>query len=370
MRMSLAALALLLAPLTAHAEEFILGAPLSLTGTYGYIGPDVQKGMMQAIEEINASGGAGAGRTLKLIVEDDGSDRNQSITLARRMAQRDNALAIVGPNSTVTALAVAPVVNDLKIPMLGIAVSSAVTQAGPWSFHVMAPPNLLMTGLAKYTMDKLKPKTVLTVAGRDNEGAVAQIKAARAYFEGKTTLLPEESALMSETNFSALATKIASFKPDVVMIAMADANAASLIVQCREAGVDESTKFVGNNAQASPSFISIGGAAVEGAFMAADAFPQARQDATAVKFMADYQARNKAAPSQWSAMGYTMIRIMARAIAATATPTRDGVREALGKVQGVETLLGRDSFSFDAAREPSYEPLVLTVKNGAFQLAP
>jgi len=187
MRTSLASIlgaALLFSAATAKAEEIILGAPLSMTGTYGYIGPDVQKGMMQAIDEVNASGGAGAGRTLKLLVDDDGSDRNQSITLARRMALQDNALAIVGPNSTVTALAVAPVVNDLKIPMLGIAVSSAVTQAGPWSFHVMAPPNLLMTGLAKFTMDKLKPKTVLTVAGRDNEGAVAQIKAARAYFEG------------------------------------------------------------------------------------------------------------------------------------------------------------------------------------------
>lgn len=370
-RLTFAAAALVCAVTAARAEDVVIGAPLSMTGTYGYIGPDVLKGMQLAADEINAGHEIGPDRTLKIVTGDDGSDRNQAITLLNRMAAQDHAIAIAGPNSTVTALAVAPVANDLKIPMLGIAVSSAVTKAGPWSYHVMAPPNLLMTGLARYVVDKLHPKTVLTVAGRDNEGAVAQIKAARAYFEGKVSLFPEESALMSETDFSALATKIASLKPDVVLIAMADANAASLIVQCREAGVENGTTFVGNNATASPSFISIGGAAVEGAYMAADAFPQARKDAMATRFIADYRQRNKAMPSQWSAMGYTMIRVLARAIASVPGPlTRDAVREAIGKEHDVVTLLGSAKFGFDADREPVYDPVVLTVKNGAFQVAP
>jgi len=354
----------------ARAEDVTIGAPLSMSGTYGYIGPDVQRGMQLAADQINAGHEIGANRTLKLDIGDDASDRNQAITLVNRWGHGD-AVAIAGPNSTVTALAVAPVANDLKIPMLSIAVSSAVTKAGPWSYHVMAPPNLLMTALAKYIIDKLKPRTVMTVHGRDNEGAVAQIKVARDYMAGKVTLLPEESALMSETDFSALATKIVDRKPDVVMIAMADANAASLIVQCRQAGLDEHTIFVGNNATASPSYIRIGGPAVEGSYMAADSFTQARRDTLATKFMADYQQRFSAPPSQWSAMGYTIVQVLARAMAGIDGPvTRDLVRDGIGRVHGFETVLGSSDFGFDAAREPTYEPLVLTVKNGAFQLAP
>ncbi len=364
------ALCVLLFTPIARAEDVTIGAPLSMSGTYGYIGPDVQRGMLLAVDQINAAHEIGANRTLKIDVGDDASDRNQAITLVNRWGRGDT-IAIAGPNSTVTALAVAPVVNDLKIPMLSIAVSSAVSKAGPWSYHVMAPPNLLMTALAKYVIDKLKPHTVMTVHGRDNEGAVAQIKAARDYMTGRVALLPEESALMAETDFSALATKIVDRKPDVVMIAMADANAASLIVQCRQAGLDEHTIFVGNNATASPSYIRIGGPAVEGSYMAADSFVQARRDPLATKFMADYRQRYDAAPSQWSAMGYTLIRVLARAMTGIDGPlTRDAVRDGIGRVRGFDTVLGSSDFSFDPAREPTYEPLVLTVRNGAFQLAP
>ena len=117
---------ILLAAVPARAEDVVLGAPLSMSGTYGYIGPDVKRGMQLAADQINASHKIGANRTLKLAFEDDGSDRNQAITLVNKLARSD-AIAIAGPNSTVTALAVAPVVNDLKIPMLSIAVCSAVS---------------------------------------------------------------------------------------------------------------------------------------------------------------------------------------------------------------------------------------------------
>jgi branched-chain amino acid transport system substrate-binding protein len=357
--------------ISARAEDIVIGAPVSLTGTYGYVGTDAVKGMQLAIDDINATNKLGDGRKLKLMVEDDGSDRNQAITLINRLASRDKALAIAGPSSTVTALAVAAASNDLQIPMLSIAVSSAVTKAGPWSFHVMAPPSLLMTSLARYVAEVVKPKTVMTIHGRDNEGAVAQVRAARAYLEGKTKLLPEESALMSETDFTALSTKIASANPDVVIIAMADANAASLIVQARQSGVGPNVKFFGNNATASPSFLRIGGAAVEGAFMAADAFPEAREDAVTKEFLAKFKSKYDGSPSQWVAMGYTVVHVLGKAIAGVKGDlSREALRDALKQIKDYPSVLGKNTFSFDAEREPLYDPVMLTVKDGRFAVAP
>ena len=60
------------------------------------------------------------------------------------------------------------------------------------------------------------------------------------------------------------ATKIASQKPSIVIITLNDAAAANIILQARQAGVGKEVQFVSNNATAQPSFIKIGGKAVEG----------------------------------------------------------------------------------------------------------
>lgn len=253
---------------SAAAQEIAIGVPVSLTGVYAFVGTAAVKGLEMAVEEINAGNEAGPGRKLKLVIADDGSNTNQTITLVNRLANVDKVLAIAGPSASPTVLAVSPVVNQLQIPMLGIAVTQAVNKAGPWSNRVINSPTTLMTALANYTNNAYKPKTIMTVASRDNDGAAAQSKVIRSVLEGKVQFAPEESAMMAETDFSALSTKIASTKPDVVMITMNDSAAANIILQSRQAGVPASQRFVANNAAASASFLRIGGKAVEGTLMA------------------------------------------------------------------------------------------------------
>ena len=80
-------------------------------------------------------------------------------------------------------LAASPVVNQLKIPMLGIAVTPAVNKAGPYANRVLNSPATLMTVLANYPLANVKPTTVMTVASRDNDGAAAQTKVIRSVLD-------------------------------------------------------------------------------------------------------------------------------------------------------------------------------------------
>jgi len=100
---------------------------------HAFVGTAAVKGLQMAVDEINAGSEAGPGRTLKLVIADDGSNTNQTITLVNRLANVDKVMAIAGPSASPTVLAVSPVVNQLQIPMLGIAVTQAVNKAGPWS---------------------------------------------------------------------------------------------------------------------------------------------------------------------------------------------------------------------------------------------
>ncbi len=355
------------------AQEIVIGVPVSLTGTYAFVGNAAVKGLQQAVDEINAGNELGAGRTIKLLIADDGSNNNQAITLVNRMANIDKVLAIAGPTSSATVLAVSPVVNQLQIPMLGVAVTPAVNKAGPWSNRVLNSPVTLMTVLTNYTMDSMKPKSVMTVASRDNDGAAAQSKVARSIMDGKVTLMPEESALMAETDFTALSTKIASLKPDVVMITMNDAAAANIILQAKQAGAAPNLRFVANNAAASASFLRIGGRAVEGVVVGTDAFPEIRTDNLAKTFVASFQKKHNAVPDQWNAVGYTIGRLYGHAIANVKGPlTKQSLLDALVGVRNFPVVLGsgKSNFSFDKDREPTYEPILITIKDGKFTPVP
>jgi branched-chain amino acid transport system substrate-binding protein len=365
--------AIALAMSSASAEEITIGVPVSLTGVYAFVGNAAVKGLQQAVDEINAGSELGAGRTIKLVVVDDGSNTNQAITLVNRLATVDKVLAIAGPTSSATVLAVSPAVNQLQVPMLGIAVTTAVNKAGVWSNRVLNSPTTLMTVLSNYTMDNIKPKTIMTVASRDNDGAAAQSKVARGIMEGKVTLMPEESALMAETDFTALSTKIASLKPDVVMITMNDAAAANIILQAKQAGAPANIKFVANNAAASASFLRIGGKAVDGVLIGTDAFPEIRSDALAKSFVASFQKKYGAIPDQWNAVGYTIGRLYGHAITTAKGPlTRQSLLDAVVATKNFPVVLGsgKSNFSFDKDREPTYEPILITIKDGKFIQAP
>jgi branched-chain amino acid transport system substrate-binding protein len=354
---------------SASAEEITIGVPVSLTGVYAFVGNAAVKGLQQAVDEINTGSELGAGRTLKLLVVDDGSNTNQAITLVNRLATVDKVLAIAGPTSSPTVLAVSPAVNQLQIPMLGIAVTPAVNKAGVWSNRVLNSPVTLMTVLSNYTMENIKPKTLMTVASRDNDGAAAQSKVARSVLEGKVTLMPEESALMAETDYTALSTKIASLKPDVVMITMNDAAAANIILQAKQAGAPANIKFVANNAAASASFLRIGGKAVDGVLIGTDAFPEIRTDSLAKGFVAAFQKKYNAVPDQWNAVGYTIGRLYGHAISNVKGPlTRQSLLDAVIAIKNFPVVMGsgKSNFSFGTDREPTYEPILITIKDGKF----
>lgn len=359
---------------SASAEEIPIGVPVSLTGVYAFVGTAAVKGMQMAVDEINAGSEAGAGRTLKLIVVDDGSNTNQTITLVNRLANVDKVMAIAGPSASPTVLAVSPVVNQLQIPMLGIAVTPNVNKAGPYANRVLNSPSTLMTVLANYTLATIKPKTVMTVASRDNDGAAAQTKVIRSVLDGKVTFMPEESAMMAETDFSALSTKIASLKPDAVMITMNDSAAANIILQAKQAGASPNLRFVANNAAASASFLRIGGKAVEGTLVGTDAFPQIRTDALAKSFVANFQKKYNAVPDQWNAVGYTIGRIYGHALSQVkGAVTRQSINDAVIATRDFPVVLGsgKGNFSFTGPeREPTYEPILIVVKDGQFTPVP
>src|SRR5437660_6259966 len=117
-----------------------LGAILSLTGAGGVYGPSSQKGMELAVEKINGSGGVN-GAKLALDVKDDNSDKAQSAQVAQTLIQQGQMLALLGPTLSNSAVAVHPLAENFKIPIL------AVSTTG---IHIVPDCNFPKTDPCKY----------------------------------------------------------------------------------------------------------------------------------------------------------------------------------------------------------------------------
>ena len=114
----------------------------ALTGTYAWVGVPSREGLDVGIEDVNASGMLG-GNILRVLIEDTASDKTQAISLINRFSTRDKALIVLGPSSSSEGVAIAPVANELKIPLLSTtAVSQTINKSGPWVFKTPASPAL------------------------------------------------------------------------------------------------------------------------------------------------------------------------------------------------------------------------------------
>lgn len=353
-----------LASLPASAAEYTIASIKALTGPLAFVGVPEANAVKMAIDELNAVNYLGAGNTLKLVSNDDQNDRAQITTLLTRAAKVDNALIVLGGANSVLMIAIAPLLNDLQIPMFATAQTAAPLAASKWYLKVTASSELQVAPLAKYAVEKVKPQRLAAIWGRDNDGHINNMKA----FMGPLAAagikpVAEETILIGDTDFGALATKIAAAKPDAIWLGANAAQAANLVIQLKQAGVSPNVTMFGT-AGLGVDYLKIGGKAVENTYFAIDFNDQSTAPMN-VKFRENYKKRYNTEPDNWAAVGYSEALLAARAIKdSMPNPTREKVLEAVMKLKDADVVLGNGKWSQKADRIPEYGPAVMVIKNG------
>lgn len=350
----------------AQGRDIPVGLFNAMTGNYAFGGVPIQNGMKLALEQANAAGLPG-GAQFKIFEGDTAGEKGQTISLVNQFVKRDNVLMILGPTTSGEALAGAPVANDLQVPILAIGSSPGILATGPWAFKVQSTPVDIMKLLGKLAVEKLGVKRVITAMDQSNDGYVGQKEALVSYLKGAwVQIVADEKFVAAESNFLALATKIATTPTDAIFIAAPAEVAANLIIQIRQAGLDPKVKLIGPSTFGSLGFIKAGGKAVEGTYVVADYAPNSSSPLNTA-FANAYKAKYKATPDNWAAMGYALATVAAQAVRnAGPNPDRTRIRDALAKLNKVPVVLGNGTWSVDAMRNPSYGGVLLQVKDGGF----
>jgi branched-chain amino acid transport system substrate-binding protein len=367
-RLTLAAAAALaissLAAAPAMAAELPVAIMNATSGVFAFGGVPIQNGMRLALEEANQKGMPG-GAKIKIIEGDEAADKAQAISLATQFGRRDRALMIMGPTNSFSAIAAGPVANELQVPLFAIGSSNGILATGPWAFKVQAQAADIMGFLSKYVAEKSGIKKIALVFDQGSDGIIEQKNAFRDGVKaGGVTIVSENGILTSESNFLALATKLASQDIDAVYVGAPPEITANLAIQMRQAGVPARVRIVGPSSLASLKYMQTGGSAVEGTLIVAD-YSAASNTPMNADFVKAYKARYKETPDNWAAMGYTLAQIGVQAIRnAGPNPDRAKVRAELEKINNVPVVIGNGMWVKDAERHPTYGGVMLTVKNG------
>ena len=348
----------------ALADDVKIGVVVSTTSTYAFVGEPLVNGMKLAADEITAQGGWG-GHNVEIIYQDNRSDKQEAISLITRMAQAENADIVIGPIATSEAMATGPVANDLKIPMFTTATSPEVLKIGPYVFKSTETADAYMAPVGEHVVS-LAPETCFLVSIRDNEGYIRQRDVFRAILEDAGIgIVGDETVLSTDTDFTALSTKVVNADPDCMFVTTPPEQAANVIIQARQAGLDPDTILAGDSGAGSQKFIDAGGSAIEGTFFPASFVASASESSQA--FADAYVASFGNDPDIWAATGYTMMQTVANAIRnAGEDVTRDSLRDAMAATTDLPVVMGQGKLSFDADRIPTMGGIVMQISDGGW----
>jgi branched-chain amino acid transport system substrate-binding protein len=121
---AIAALALALSVTSAAAQELLkIGLVQSLTGAFNTVGKAVVNGARLYIQQ---HGDTVAGRKIQLVIKDDGTSPEAAKRLAQELIVNDK-VEIIGAGITPTALTIAPLVTEAKIPTVVMVSGASIT---------------------------------------------------------------------------------------------------------------------------------------------------------------------------------------------------------------------------------------------------
>ncbi len=338
-----------------------IGHYASLSGKDAAFGVATRKGVLLAIEEINAKGGV-LGRPLEYLVEDIQSKQGESATAVKKLISRDKVVAVIGANSSANSLEAAPICQNAKIPMMAISSTAPrVTEIGDHIFRICFIDPFQGAVLAKFARGSLRGQRLALLTSTNSPYSVGLSRVLRERFIALGgEVVAEQRFAEGDKDFRAQLTAIRTAKPDVIAATGFYSEAALICVQARTLGLD--IPIIGGDGWEAPQLTELGGKAVEGTYYCTY-FSAANQAPEVQSFVQRYQARwNNETPEGVSALGYDAMYLIAAAMERAGTTQSAKLREAIATTKDFAGVTGKTTI--DEKRNSAKSAVILTVKNG------
>ncbi|VTU28134.1 Leucine-, isoleucine-, valine-, threonine-, and alanine-binding protein precursor [Variovorax sp. PBS-H4] len=244
-----------------------IGVAAPLTGAIAHLGKDMENGARLAIEDLNAQKLVIGGRQVRFeaVVEDDRADPATATNVAQKLADMQ-VNGIVGHLNSGTTIPAARVYNNAGIPQVAPAATNPqYTRAGyRYAARLMATDVQQANGIASYISRTLQAKTVAVIDDRTAYGQGLADEVVANLGKLQVNVLKREFGTDRATDFSAILTTLRGLKPDVIVYAGADAQAALVNRQMKQLGVN--ARFIAGDGVCTGEWSKLAAGANEGAY--------------------------------------------------------------------------------------------------------
>ncbi len=352
---------LLLGSCAKQSGTIKIGEYGSLTGKEATFGQSAHKGIIMALEEINAAGGR-LGQQLELLAEDNQTRPGESATVAKKLLTRDKVVALLGEVSSGRSLEAAPIAQSSQIPMIAPAATNPrVTEVGDYIFRVCFIDDFQGTAMANFALNDLKTKNVAVISSVSNAYSVGLAKYFRDTFEAAGgQIAVEQKYSEGDKDFRAQLTAVKAANVDAVFLPGYYTESALIIRQARELGIN--IPFFGGDGWESDKLLEIGGDALNGCYYSTHFSPE-NQDPRVAEFVQKFKARwNNETPDAFAALGYDAAQILADAILRAGTTDGPALRDALAATKDFPGASGLTTI--DAQRNAKKGATIIAIRDG------
>lgn len=330
------------------APPIRIGGLFAVTGPASFLGEPERNTAQMVVNEINAAGGV-RGRKLELIAYDTQGDATKAVQAANRLIKEDKVSAIIGPSTTGDTMAVIPVVERARIPMVSCAAGSKITEpVKRWVFKTAQNDGLAVAKIYEnLKRKKIGKVAILTVSDGFGSSGREQLKAqASAY---GIQIVSDDTYGPKDTDMTAQLTKIKGSGAQAVICWGTNPGPAVIARNAKQLGLK--LPLYMSHGVSSKKFIGLAGDAAEGIILpsgrviVADLLPNSdRQKKSLIAFVKDYQKHFKAEGDHFGGHAWDAIMLLKAAIE-RGGENPAAIRDQLEKIRGFAGIGGIFSYS-------------------------
>jgi branched-chain amino acid transport system substrate-binding protein len=316
-----------------------IGFVTEISGPWSFYGTSCILGLKMATEEINAAGGV-LNRPLEFIIQDNQTNPTAALAASRNLDVNDNVVALSGPTSSDTALAIYGYAEQQKIPFLvPVAAFTQLTKPGTrYTFRI--EPDAVGWGYAIAKFIEFK-KPNANVAAMYSDVALMRAILAGLKYQGKLSNLNIVADVVfpqGTSDATVQAARVRAQNPDFIVVSGAGGFDNVLTNQLLDLGFRSdqiihpfgvTTQIFGWGPRSVGSYY--------GTFFDVG-LDKLTDDGK--NFIKRFDAANNRPPSQTENYCYTTPYLFKQAIELAGSVDREKLRDALSRVQAKEKTTG------------------------------
>ena len=312
---------------------FPMSGTAAMAGKYSTHGADVLK------EELGGKITVGDKEyPVEFVTMDTEGSEEKTTNVYQKLIEEEKVIAIVGPDSSKCMLAAAPIAQNAKCPAITtFGTNTAVTEVGNYIFRACFI-NPFQGSVAAAYCDQQGYKTACIMFNNADAYAVGLKDAFVENFKGEVLAIEEYSG-SDVKDYNVQLTKLAAQNPDVLLLPNLNVELGLQIQQARTAGLN--CPIICGDSADTPDVANVAGPAIEGVAYVS-AFSAESTDEAAKNFVDAYvKLYPDELPNSNAELTYETAKMVVWAIQNAKTLDRDGVRDALDTIDGLELPSGK-----------------------------